>query len=194
MGRVSDVLRLIPGGIERIGALVDGVPADRWQAPTPCTDWSVRELLNHMTSEHLWAPHLLRGETLSQVGDRYDGDVLEDDPAGAWQRAAETSREAWLQANPDANVHVSSGLIPLVEYGEQMYLDLLVHGWDLARGAGLVDGIDAASAEHALRYVTPHVGEWLGAFAEPVPTDSPVPADRLVALVGRDPDWTPPAR
>jgi uncharacterized protein (TIGR03086 family) len=187
---VREVLGLIPDGIDALGALVDGVPADRWDAPTPCADWSVRDLVNHMTSEHLWAPHLLRGETLEQVGDRYDGDVLGDDPAGGWRRAAAASHEAWAQADPDARVHVSLGVVPLVEYAEQMYLDLLVHGWDLARGAGLDYPMDPAGAEHALRYVTPHIGEWSGAFAEPVETGSESPADRLVAITGRDPAWT----
>jgi uncharacterized protein (TIGR03086 family) len=189
---VAEVLRLIPDGIDRFGALIDAVPRDRWDAPTPCTDWSVRDLVNHVTSEHLWAPHLLRGETLSQVGARYDGDVLGDDPAGAWRSAAEPSREAWQRADSEANVHVSSGLIPLVEYGEQMHLDLVVHGWDLARGAGLEYDIDDRTAEHALGYVTPHVGEWRGSFADPVETDSQAPADRLIAIVGRDPRWTRP--
>lgn len=187
---MSEVLPLIPDAIDGFGALVDRVPADRWDAPTPCSDWSVRDLVNHMTSEHLWAPHLLRGETIAQVGDRYDGDVLGEDPAGTWRRAAAESSAAWRGAKAGERVHVSFGLIPLVEYAEQMYLDLLVHSWDLARGAGLEYPMDPAGAEHALAYVTPHVGEWGGAFADPVETDSDSPANRLIAITGRDPAWT----
>jgi uncharacterized protein (TIGR03086 family) len=95
---MSEVLPLIPDAIDDFGALVDRVPADRWDAPTPCSEWSVRDLVNHLASEHLWAPHLLRGETIAQVGDRYDGDVLGDDPAGTWRRAAAESSEAWRGA------------------------------------------------------------------------------------------------
>lgn len=188
-----DVLGLMQGGIERFGVLVGGVQEGEWEAATPCTDWSVRDLVNHVTSEHLWAPHLLRGETLAQVGDRYDGDVLGSDPVAAWNRAAEASAEAWQGAKAGDSVHLSTGLAPLEEYAEQMHLDLVVHGWDLARGAGLDSAIDDTSAEHCLDYVTPHLGEWPGMFAAPVDTDSTTPADRLIAIVGRDPSWTPPA-
>ena len=80
---------LIVQGIDAFGEKVRAVPADRWTAPTPCTDWSVRDLVNHVTGEHLWAPHLLDGETIAQVGDRYDGDVLGDSPVAAWERAAD---------------------------------------------------------------------------------------------------------
>ncbi len=128
---------LIVQGIDAFGEKVRAVPADRWTAPTPCTDWSVRDLVNHVTGEHLWAPHLLDGETIAQVGDRYDGDVLGDSPVAAWERAAEASRAAWQAASPDAVVHLSFGDNPALEYGKQMLSDLLIHGWDLARGAGL---------------------------------------------------------
>lgn len=180
---------MIPAAIDDFSAKIRAVPPDRWQVPTPCTDWTVRDLVNHMAYEHLWAPHLLHGETLEQVGDRYDGDVLGDDPVAAWNTAAEASRAVWPATDPDSSVHLSSGLNPLSEYAEQMYLDLVVHGWDLARGAGLDDTIDPDAAEQLLAYITPHVGDWPGAFASPVPTDSDDPGHRLVALLGRSPTW-----
>jgi uncharacterized protein (TIGR03086 family) len=180
---------LIPAAMDDFSAKVRAVPDDRWQAPTPCTEWTVRDLVNHLTYEHLWAPHLLHGETLEQVGDRYDGDVLGDDPVGSWTAAAEASRAVWPQTDPDSSVHLSSGLNPLSEYAEQMYLDLVVHGWDLARGAGLDDTIDPVAAEHMLAYITPRVRDWAGVFAPPVPTTSDNPSDRLLALVGRSPTW-----
>jgi uncharacterized protein (TIGR03086 family) len=82
---------LIVQGIDAFGEKVRAVPADRWEAATPCTDWSVRDLVNHVTGEHLWAPHLLDGATIAQVGDRYDGDLLGDSPLTAWEQAAQAS-------------------------------------------------------------------------------------------------------
>src|SRR5665213_1363632 len=106
---------LIVQGIDAFGDKVRAVPADRWAAPTPCTDWSVRDLVNHVTGEHLWAPHLLDGETIAQVGDRYDGDVLGDSPLTAWESAADASRAAWLSTSPGAVVHLSLTLIHISE-------------------------------------------------------------------------------
>lgn len=186
----AQVLGLMPDALGRFGARVHEIPADRWDAATPCTRWTVRDLVNHVTSEQLWAPHLLSGETLEQVGDRYDGDVLGDDPAAAWDAAAAGSRRAWTDlAREGLQVHTSMGAIPVEEYAEQMHLDLVVHGWDLARGAGVDDTIPREAAEHVLAYVEPRAEAFTGSgiFADPVPVDAQNPADRLLGLLGRDP-------
>jgi uncharacterized protein (TIGR03086 family) len=180
---------LIVQGIDAFGEKVRAVPADAWTAPTPCADWSVRDLVNHVTGEHLWAPHLLEGETIAQVGDRYDGDVLGDSPVAAWEGAAQASRAAWLSASPDDVVHLSFGDNPALAYGEQMLSDLLIHGWDLARGAGLDETMEPAAVARVLGYLEPNAKSWeaAGIFAAPVQIDSAEPASRLLALSGRRP-------
>ena len=55
--------------------------------PTPCTQWNLRSLLGHMTYEMSWIPDLLAGKTIEAVGDKYEGDLLGDDPLGAWGQA-----------------------------------------------------------------------------------------------------------
>ncbi len=180
---------LVPAALDRFSALVHAVPPDRWDAPTPCEAWTVRDLVNHVTAEHLWAPHLLAGETLEQVGDRYDGDVLGDDPVAAWDAAAAASRAAWLAVDPTREVHLSFGLSPAALYGDQMLLDLVVHGWDLARGARVPD--PGAAPEAVARARASIEGQdltaWGDLFAPPVATGSDDPEDQLAGLVGRDP-------
>jgi uncharacterized protein (TIGR03086 family) len=184
------VLDLLPDALRRFGRRVHAVPEDRWSASTPCADWTVRDLVGHVVGEQLWAPHLLRGETMEQVGDRYDGDVLGDAPALRWDGAAAAAAQAWAEhARPGLRVHTSMGQIPVEEYAEQMHLDLVVHGWDLARGAGLDADLPADAAEHVLGYVVPRADAFAGSgiFADPVPVDSDDPADQLLGLLGRDP-------
>lgn len=184
----SDAIFLLDGAFEAFGAKVHGVPADRWAAPTPCTEWSVRDLVNHVVSEHLWVPHLLRGETIADVGDRYEGDVLGDDPVGAWDRASAASARAWRELeSPATTVHLSFGDVPALEYAEQLLLDLVVHGWDLARGTGLDDALDELRAAHVLGYLEPHATEWhgVGIFADAVDVASADPGPRLLGLTGR---------
>jgi uncharacterized protein (TIGR03086 family) len=181
---------LIVQGIDAFGEKVRAVPATAWAAPTPCTDWSVRDLVNHVTGEHLWAPHLLDGETIAQVGDRYDGDVLGDSPPDAWERAAKNSRAVWLTASPDTVVHLSFGDVPALEYGQQMLSDLVIHGWDLSRGAGLDETLEpAAAVARSLAYLEPNVKLWeqAGIFAAPVEISAEDAASRLLALSGRKP-------
>ncbi|WP_306205813.1 TIGR03086 family metal-binding protein [Actinoplanes sp. RD1] len=177
----------IPVAIDRFGALVHGVPADLWDAPTPCSQWTVRDLVNHLVSEHAWAPHLLAGETIEQVGDRYDGDLVGSDPAGAWDRAAARSRPAWEKADLSGTARFSFGEAPLTEYADQMLVDLTVHGWDLARATGQDEAFDPEAVERALAYAQANVTRWdgLGIIAPPVPTTSDDPAVRLICLTGR---------
>jgi uncharacterized protein (TIGR03086 family) len=193
---------MLPAAADRFGALVHAVPDDGWDRPTPCRDWSVRDLVNHLVAEHLWVPPLLGGSTLADVGDRFEGDVLGDRPAAAWDAAIAASLQSWAMAREDQKVDLSAGPTPAAEYAEQMLLDLVVHAWDLAKAidadAGIVAGIDAgideAQVAHVLAYVEPHAAEWASGavFAERVTTSRTDAASRLVAITGRDPEWTPP--
>ncbi|NUU23894.1 MAG: TIGR03086 family protein [Streptomycetaceae bacterium] len=158
---------------------VHKVAPEQWTAPTPCTEWSVRDLVNHLTGEHLWAPWLLRGATLDEVGDRAAGDVLGDDPVRAWERAAAGSREAFETPGAlDGRVHVTGGRIAASDYAWQMISDLTVHAWDLARGIGADDRLDPDLAQEIYDRTAPQADRWqsLGIFGPPVdvPQDAPV--------------------
>ncbi|HEX6255979.1 MAG TPA: TIGR03086 family metal-binding protein [Euzebyales bacterium] len=116
------------------GDLVHAVRSDEWGLPTPCAEWTVRELVNHVTAENLWMPPLLSGATTDDVGDRFDGDVLGDDPLRAWDVAVAEALAA-LDA-PGAlsrAVHLSFGSTSADEYVRQLLADHLVHAWDLSQ-------------------------------------------------------------
>lgn len=183
---------LLPEAARALGTVVDSIGSAAWDAPSPCSDWTVRAVLNHLTSEHRWAPHLLRGESLEQVGARYRGDLLGQDPAGAWRRAVAGSMLAFGSAEPATPVHVSFGQISTREYASQMLVDLTVHAWDLARGAGVPYVEVPEAVEAAVAYERPRVRSHAaaGVFGPPVPTTSESRVDRLVALLGRDPGWS----
>ena len=68
--------------------LVAGVRDDKWDQPSVCEGWTVRELVNHIVSGNLLAGELGVGKTIEEVGDRLDGDVLGDAPLDAYDRSA----------------------------------------------------------------------------------------------------------
>lgn len=181
----SDVVRRLPSDA------TDEV----WRSPTPCADWDLRTVLNHLTAEHLWVPRLLAGESLADVGDAYDGDILGDDPHAAWERAITGSLLAWAEVDDEtAQIRMSFGPTSRHEYAQQMVVDLVVHGWDLARAAGLPYDPAPAAVQEALDYERPRLegGQgWAGIFdrAVPVPEGSTDPLDEVLALTGRDPRW-----
>ncbi|CAJ59035.1 hypothetical protein FRAAL0359 [Frankia alni ACN14a] len=186
---------------------VRAVPPGSWAAPTPCGQWDVRALVNHLTVEHLWVPPLLAGLTRGDIGTRFDGDQLGDDPGARWTVTARRSRDAWDRPDAWASLPMLSfGPTPADEYAFQLTADLLLHGWDLARAIDLSGRLpgDTTSARtvgnnrELVHWVHDslrrQIDAWrvVGIFATPVPV--PDDADewtRLIALTGRSPDWRP---
>ncbi|MER7830454.1 TIGR03086 family metal-binding protein [Streptomyces sp. NPDC095602] len=176
--------------LDLFSSRVHAIRDDQWDAPTPCTEWPVRALVNHLTGEQLWVPDLVRdGRTVAEVGDAYDGDVLGDDPVAAWDRAAAGAREAFAEDGAlDRTVSLSSGDTPATAYCSQMITDAVVHAWDLSRAIGADERLPPQLVDFALREVTPYADSLAasGLFADPVP--SPPDADaqtRLLNMMGR---------
>ena len=162
---------------------------------TPCTDWDVRELVNHVVAEDLWTVPLMGGATVEEVGDQFDGDVLGDDPLGIARAAAESAVEATARALAvDSIVHLSFGDTPAEEYAYQLAADHLIHGWDLAVATGgdrwldpeLVEAMAGWFAEREDLYRS------AGAIGERPPDGaSTAPQDQLLRAFGRRAHWTP---
>lgn len=185
---------LMPTATDAVLRLVRSVPAAAWERQSPCSEWSARDVLNHLTSEQLWVPHLLRGESLDEVGDRYDGDVLGDDPVATFERASEEATAALTASITDPQtetVDTTMGPLEIKEYSKQRIVDLVVHGWDIAKATATAYEPDPQAVEKALAYMRPHVepGGTDGIFDAPVSTSSASRLDQLLALTGRDPNW-----
>jgi uncharacterized protein (TIGR03086 family) len=129
--------------VEEFDARVRAVGDDQWGLATPCSDWNVRQLVNHLVYENRWTVPLMGGGTIAEVGERYEGDLLGDDPRGAWD---ESSKEAVQSVLADGAlervVDTSSGPTPAREYVSQLFADHLIHAWDLARAVGADERLD----------------------------------------------------
>ena len=176
-------------GAQEFGARVAQISAGQWAAATPCSDWTVRDLVSHLVSEDLWAVPLFAGSTISEVGNRFDGDVLGADPPGSWASASARAVEA--AAEPGAmerTVHLSFGDFPGREYAMQLFADHLIHAWDLARAIGADDRLDAELVGACATWFAGMEDGYRSAGAvgarPPVP-DSADPQARLLAMFGR---------
>jgi uncharacterized protein (TIGR03086 family) len=174
------------------GARVHAVRDDQWGAGTPCAAWSVRDLVNHLVSEQLWVPSLVRdGCMIEEVGDTFEGDLLGTDPAASWDTAARSAREAFAAPGAlERTVHLSYGDTPATAYCAQMVADLVVHAWDLSRAIGADERLPGELVRFAVEEITPYAGELekSGLFGAPV--EPPARADaqtRLLCLLGRRP-------
>lgn len=130
--------RCSAGFTERVHAV-----GGRWSDPTPLPGWDVRELVNHLVNEERWTPPLFAGSTMDEVGGRFDGDLLGDDPVATLDEAAAAALVAVrAEGSVERVVHLSFGDHPGREYAMQLAADHLVHTWDLARALQTDEALD----------------------------------------------------
>lgn len=164
------------------------IKPDQWAAATPCIEWDVRALVNHVAGEYLWVRELLDGKTIAEVGGRLDGDVLGSDPLQALTAAHRQALNAVDEPGAlDRTVHLSFGDLPAREYAKQMVIDSVIHSWDLARATGGDEMLDPSLVELSYAELLKTAEDWRsgGAFGpERTAVDSSTQA-RLLALTGR---------
>ena len=181
--------RSVEGWAERVNA----VPADRWADPTPCREWTVRDLVNHVCGEDLWTGPLVDGRTIAEVGDRFDGDMLGRDPIPVALTAATEATRAVARTLPQGGtVHLSYGDERLEEYVLQLAADHLIHGWDLAVATGGDPRLDPNLVHEVATWFAER--EDLSRAAGVVGPRAASHGDaqgELLAGAGRDPEWGP---
>ena len=173
-----------------VGALIARLRPDQWTVPTPCTEWNVREVVNHLVGMNLVFVAMFDGSPLPQRR----ADCLGDDPVGAFQRSA-TALEA-AAARPGVLARSSAGPLGSATGADRLHwriADLLTHGWDLTQATGEPIELPDDLVERALSLVRDQLPNQprAGRFADPQPIADTAPAiERLAALTGRP---VPPA-
>lgn len=175
-------------------AQVSGVGRDQWSAATPCTEWNVHDLVNHVVGEERWTVPLVHGATIEEVGDRFDGDLLGEDPLESGHRAAVEATAAVDEVPPDSRVHLSYGDEELGEYLRQLAADHLVHGWDLAVATGGDTHLDPELVAEVAAWFTEREDLYrAGGAIGPHREGGGDPQTDLLAAFGRDARWAAPA-
>ncbi|MDQ3946830.1 MAG: TIGR03086 family metal-binding protein [Actinomycetota bacterium] len=185
-----DVPDLHQRASREFGERVRMIGDDQWKHATPCSDWDVRELVRHLVDENLWTPPLMEGSTIAEVGDRFEGDMLGDDPKGAFDAAAARAIAAvHAEGAMDRTVHLSFGDFPGREYAMQLFADHLIHAWDLARALGIDERLDPELVATCAEWFEPMEEAYRGAGAigpRPPVADDADDQTRLLAKFGRN--------
>ena len=186
-----DPVELHRRAVDEFDRRVDAIADNQWGLPTPCADWDVRALVHHLVYENVWTPPMTEGQTIEQVGDRFEGDLLGGDPKAAWRDAADQASQA--VARPGAmggTVHLSFGDFSGEGYAMQLTTDLTVHAWDLARGIGADDRLDPELVEACYQAALPMepMLRQSGMFGDKVEVgDDAGTQARLLGMMGRTP-------
>ena len=185
-----------------LARLVRGVGDHQLGDPTPCPDYSVADLVDHIGGLALAFTLSARKEKNPGGGDASgDGSRLEDgwrERIGA--RLAQLG-EAWLEPAAYDGMTMAGPIEMPGEVAALVALDeVAVHAWDLAVATGQAYAADHAAVAAAHGFASsfePPAGGAAddgGLFGPPVPVADDAPAlDRLLGATGRDPRWTPPS-
>ena len=168
------------------GAVVEAVPADGWAAPTPCSEWDARALVEHVIGFHeflLLRPAGVRAERPREgTAARWAATELAIELALG--HPGLSRRVAYFDGDTRRPVDVLAAITG----------DVVIHTWDLARSVGAPEELDADLCATALDAAPATLGasDRSGLFAPPVPIGSDASTqDRLLAVRGRDPHWRP---
>lgn len=180
---------------------VEGITALDLSRPTPCSEWTLGDLLAHMTVQH-------KGFTAASAGRGADPAVWKvgapsPDPVADYAMAAELVIAAFAEPGVMERGFAIPEIMPGMEFPAPQaisfhFIDYVVHGWDVARALGQPYELDADLVQTAVPVAeaVPEGERRLrpgSAFRPglPAPEDAS-PMDRILAMLGRDPDWTAP--
>ncbi|TDV56501.1 TIGR03086 family metal-binding protein [Actinophytocola oryzae] len=194
---LGDVRELDRRALALTGEVVAAVTAADLDRPTPCAEWSIRAVSEHLVSEN-------RGYAASSMGAPaivsiwYSGDLRPDPPRAYHDSAAMVTNAFTAPGLHESSFEVREfGYFPAPTAIAMHFVDVLVHGWDLAVSLDVPYRPDDDLASAALHIVArwPRTGRRTREFARPVTVPATAPDfARLLGTLGRSPSWTPPAK
>ena len=182
-----DPIDTLAESFDHTAEVVAAVRSDQLDAPTPCTDWTLRELLSHTVG------------VVSSMGLAAQG--LEpcnpnDFPLGAdlgvqFRTEADRTIKAWRARGLDGEMNVGAGPMPAaVAFGINL-ADTTTHSWDIARASGqdgeAPDDVARAALDFAQSFVDDNVRSFAGFGAPVAVPETATPTQQLVAFLGRRP-------
>lgn len=185
--------QLIDKAVATALVIVANIEPDQLDAPTPCAEFDVRKLLNHLL---FWGPSLTAAARKESVpppaADEGDVDLTGGDWAGELNAQLRARAVAWREPSAwrgTTSMESPDGM-PAEVFGAMVLGETVVHGWDLARATGQAPSWDAGLLEfiHADLVRTAPMGREMGVYGPEVPVAADAPLiDRVVGLTGRMP-------
>jgi uncharacterized protein (TIGR03086 family) len=169
-----------------VGDLVVGVGPGQWADPTPCTEWNVSQLVDHLIAGNRRFAALLRDHPTAEPGGAEPG----GDRAASYRTAAAALRAAFSAPGALDRIYPSPiGSAPGLALVDLRIAEQLLHGWDLAQATGQHPNLPDDLAGQQLARARSQLGD---APRKGMPFDAPQPApahapaiDRLAAFFGR---------
>jgi uncharacterized protein (TIGR03086 family) len=178
------LLALLDRSLADAELLIANVQREQWDAPTPCTEWSVSRVVAHLVGMNRVFAAMLAGEPPPARADIAADQLLQAYRESASKLLAAFGEPGVLDRTFDSPMGSATGAERL---NIRLY-DLLAHGWDLAEATGQDASLPEEAAEAALAFVSNQLLDEArpGRFAPAQPVSADAPAiERLVAFLGR---------
>jgi uncharacterized protein (TIGR03086 family) len=176
---------LLDRAVSQTGAIVARVRPEQAGLPTPCSEFDVRQLLNHVVYDVQTFTTMVTGAERGSP----DADLIGDDWVGAYQAAAAGLMDAWRARGADGTMNLGRlGEMPAGWAVGQHYADIAQHGWDVALATGQSTELDPELGQAALDWARQSLKpEYRGkAFAPEVAAPEGAPVyEKLAAFFGR---------
>src|SRR5438874_2636363 len=179
-------LALLERALDQTATVITRARADQARLPTPCPDFDVRALVNHIVFDvQMFATTLKGGQRGSP-----DADLVGDDWMGAFSAARTALLDAWRAKGVAGTVKSRLGELPATWAVGQHLADMAVHAWDVAIATHQSTPLDPEVARAALEWGRANLkpefrGQAFGPEVE-VPENAPV-YERLAGFFGRSP-------
>ncbi|MET8131750.1 TIGR03086 family metal-binding protein [Streptomyces sp. NPDC005251] len=189
-------IELLTRAHDRLRGVAAGVPEGIWGAPTPCSEWTVRQVLNHARLDQQAYGAAITGTGWPDADPFHPVDGLEADATAALDKVLADVAGVYAGLPADAEeVATPLGPLPFRVAAAAAAMDAAVHAWDIAVATGQASPLDDDLAEGirlAADRLADHLRASFGVFAaaREVP-DGAGRAEALLAFLGRDPHWAP---
>ena len=180
---------------ETARVVADAARTTTLNTKTPCTDWDLRTLLNHTI---LWTSYSAERRAHGEnVAEELMSKDFTADPGFAHDYQAQVQKAVQAWSDPQAwerDLNVMGSATPAADIAAMLIMEMVLHGWDIARATGQEYRADDALAQALLETVQAQAElfrQYQGfAEAKTIPDGAPA-FDRALSLSGRDPHWTP---
>ena len=174
--------------------VIKQIKPDQWSMKLP--EWfelgssqdrdklDLKTIVNYHAYDTAWVPDTLAGKTIAEVGAKYDGDLLGEDPAGSYAKLAELAIAAAKTADPDKIVHLTYGDFPTREYFKHIMSFRGFRAYSIAKLIGADTKLPDDLVQGMWDIISPEVEDWRKMGVFPPPVEVPADADLQTKLLG----------
>jgi uncharacterized protein (TIGR03086 family) len=182
---------LLDQGLDFFTTIVTQLSGDDWERPTPCADWTARDLLGHLATSVRVGISIMQGRQPTWPDVARPGELVQGDPVEFWRGTVVQARDVLRNADLARVVETPLGRTVADDLAIPV-IDLYVHAWDLGAAVGIAVEIPADVVDYAHAYIDPFPDDMIRgdnrAFGPQIRLPpSATPTERFIAWTGRRP-------